>query len=1345
MTWSRDFSFPLVICLVLIITTVSNSQVITGVRPSTPNQATASRVSALCPTGWLPASVPKPGYDLITNQLCLKLNLPERRWADAVDQCRMSRGFMVKLDSIVMVKETPLFDYLRQRDVSSVWSGMHHKYGTLLWDDLHPKMVKVYIGENEPYGWRKRSYAFDQSSYVLGDKTCGYLTLATNQTSKSNKLDKRLRRSPGDLTVRPSEVPKPKDKAQPDKPVNLHVDHDDSPTKAQPTSGQKKAATPRVLSNTTTQSTTTDQSDQEDNEHPGPTTLHPPFPGETTSKPTTPQKQSAKGTSLPSSTLALTTAEPFGFPSLIDTLYNPSSDMSLDSSPLSDFGTQKEVQVGRKDKRLEVAFDTKIPNARLPKGANSSERIESKEQVSPSWLKSVTNSKQNSTSVASPVTTVNPTQASTTPSTASKPITMASTLDKATIKLSQSLDITTAAISTSTTTAPSNAEVQTTKSTKALETTTTDSESSKENSDSASNESGTTVNSLANIQNSTADQTTGPTSGTTTYADTSTPVETTNWTTTTATTTQSTDSITTTTEATSTLTQTTELTKPPQVVESTTTPPTQNQEVTTSQQAQDSINKPTQTQDSLTTSTQNQTSITTPAQASEHLTLTQTSKASEAVESTTRAPTTPESVLLSSFTGTVQNDSLSASIKQNFTASTETMSNMSKGEVSSSAESQDSSQEQVATLDDDIFPMQSYLNLLLPSTKQQHQVPSTTGRPSSSTDSQESSEERDFFAAMRATVPSPPADVMSLGDCNEEKASLCFTEAIDQLSLVSHCERNWYGHRLLDRCYKPLTVSVTEMEAKQQCLRQSGSLAAGDTDFYGNVTAILQDMLVANKMAGKRIWLDTSLNLHIPGGNGLCSALENGQISRVSCSSRLAVICQKDAQFVRTLEDFRDKLEVITYIQNMTSFQPQTLPCPLGMTAFDDVIVWFKDGRPIDDLKDDDSTSFGPKNGQLPNSLELDLSILKRIGETSPVYLKPPMLQGEYWCEIWRKAPFRRIPSNKIYIKFTDVITLRGVIFTEPISYTDAAIFNRMGQKVGVPAAMEMRLSIMNKNITNYLRGILPIIRDIITFIKRVSADEGQSEFVTYISTSTGDLPPHMRGNVADLYLSAFFEALVLNDDVIRTEWNLTLSFTKAVSVSMTDLCPEKILVDPKTNFSATFPSTPVNTQTYSRDYCNNAYSGNAYCKGNLQTGAYWDSWTISHSCLLLNVSAPVPGSALNGPTNERVKNTSADGASTKLPNVITVPGSAMLDPDSVKPLVDDVSTSVDLLTQVLNQTTNLTDLDIHTVAHLVNNIASVNVPPREVGQMLIQTVNKILDAPPEVLLKAEEESHAPS
>ncbi|KAH9512601.1 hypothetical protein Btru_038916 [Bulinus truncatus] len=576
-------------------------------------------------------------------------------------------------------------------------------------------------------------------------------------------------------------------------------------------------------------------------------------------------------------------------------------------------------------------------------------------------------------------------------------------------------------------------------------------------------------------------------------------------------------------------------------------------------------------------------------------------------------------------------------------------------------------------------------------------------------------------------------------------------------SILSHCERYWYGHRLLDRCYKPLTIAVTEREAREQCLRQGATLAAAETDFYGNIIGVLHDMFVAERMAGKRIWLDTSLNFNMASGNGLCSSLENGQILRTSCISRLSFICQKDAQIVRTAEDFREKLEAMTYIQNMTSFQPQTLPCPLGMTAFDDVINWYKDGRPIDDATDEDVTPFGPKNGQLPNSLELDLSILRRVGETNPAFLKPAMLQGEYWCQIWRKEPFRQVSSNKIYLKFTDVITLRGVIFTEPISYTDAAIFNRLGQRVGVPGAMELRLTNMNRNIKEFLQRIHPIVRDVITFIKYVSANDGRSEFLTYICTSTGDLAPNFRGDVTHSYLSAFFEALVRNEDVIRSEWNLTLPLIRAVSISMTDLCPEKKLVDKNTNFVAMFPRTPVNTQVYSLDYCDGAHAGVAYCKGNLQTAAYWDSVSITQSCLLLGPSPPVPGSAINGKqyNNGSVSTLTTSSAatnSTKATNVIPDIKTDLLDndegirgpPTTTNAL--NVSQVSDLLSQMLNQTSNLTHSDIHTLAHLVNNLASDNkMSAREVGELLIQTVNKVLDSPPEVLMKAEEESHAPS
>ncbi|KAH9505649.1 hypothetical protein Btru_056180 [Bulinus truncatus] len=73
------------------------------------------RITALCPEGWLPASAARPGYDLSRNQLCVKLNEPRRRWEDALGQCRSARGFMVKLDSILMLRDTSLLDYLRQK------------------------------------------------------------------------------------------------------------------------------------------------------------------------------------------------------------------------------------------------------------------------------------------------------------------------------------------------------------------------------------------------------------------------------------------------------------------------------------------------------------------------------------------------------------------------------------------------------------------------------------------------------------------------------------------------------------------------------------------------------------------------------------------------------------------------------------------------------------------------------------------------------------------------------------------------------------------------------------------------------------------------------------------------------------------------------------------------------------------------------------------------------------------------------------------------------------------------------------------------------------------------------
>lgn len=66
-----------------------------------------------------------------------------------------------------------------------------------------------------------------------------------------------------------------------------------------------------------------------------------------------------------------------------------------------------------------------------------------------------------------------------------------------------------------------------------------------------------------------------------------------------------------------------------------------------------------------------------------------------------------------------------------------------------------------------------------------------------------------------------------------------------------------------------------------------------------------------------------------------------------------------------------------------------------------------------------------------------------------------------------------------------DVITLYGHVTTEPANHVTAAIFNRMGHVIGLPALMERRLATLNKNITHFMRRAYPIVRDIITFIQR--------------------------------------------------------------------------------------------------------------------------------------------------------------------------------------------------------------------------------------------------------------------
>ncbi|GFS18855.1 hypothetical protein ElyMa_003273700 [Elysia marginata] len=444
-----------------------------------------------------------------------------------------------------------------------------------------------------------------------------------------------------------------------------------------------------------------------------------------------------------------------------------------------------------------------------------------------------------------------------------------------------------------------------------------------------------------------------------------------------------------------------------------------------------------------------------------------------------------------------------------------------------------------------------------------------------------------------------------------------------------------------------------------------------------------------------------------------------------------------------------DKIEPDVYVHNVTSFHPQTLFCPLQVFAVNDVVVWFKDGRPIKDLdEDEERETFGFKNGQLSNSLSLDLSILRRIGPGGDRIPKPAMLQGTYWCEVWRRSPrLHRLPSRKVFLKFSDVITLHGYILTEPTSYVHAAMFNSMGLMVGVPVDMERRLATINKKITHHLRATPLLVRDVITFITRVSASKGKFEFVTYICLATGDLSTNMRRVVTDQYMASFRQTLEQQEAEIKQEWNIALPLESAVKVFIADMCPETDLTDQRTGRSANFPSTPINTKAYSTDMCNGMYTGRAWCRGDLHTGAYWDNIRVTRSCQ--GWEWQESSSSSDGDDNddswEPDKSSSSDSPDNDKHRFVLdkAPNSALLELDEIEIEEENVADVTERLTNVLDDLEELSESDVATVAQVVDHIVAVRRPPTEVSNKLVQTVSKVMDASPDVLRKAEQESRA--
>ncbi|KAK2175107.1 hypothetical protein NP493_749g00008 [Ridgeia piscesae] len=128
------------------------------------------------------------------------------------------------------------------------------------------------------------------------------------------------------------------------------------------------------------------------------------------------------------------------------------------------------------------------------------------------------------------------------------------------------------------------------------------------------------------------------------------------------------------------------------------------------------------------------------------------------------------------------------------------------------------------------------------------------------------------------------------------------------------------------------------------------------------------------------------------------------------CDEKFSYVCQKPSapSDVRILQNPSD-LTITTMPQGKGSNQP-AMRCDAANYDRRKSVVWVHDGKYID-------------NGPPPGGLTLYLSSLTRRSRSTALSI---LLEGYYHCEVWGQDPVKKVASSKAYLRFKDVLTVRG-------------------------------------------------------------------------------------------------------------------------------------------------------------------------------------------------------------------------------------------------------------------------------------------------------------------------------
>ncbi|KAI0240394.1 hypothetical protein LSAT2_008937 [Lamellibrachia satsuma] len=553
---------------------------------------------------------------------------------------------------------------------------------------------------------------------------------------------------------------------------------------------------------------------------------------------------------------------------------------------------------------------------------------------------------------------------------------------------------------------------------------------------------------------------------------------------------------------------------------------------------------------------------------------------------------------------------------------------------------------------------------------------------------------------------------LQLTDCTIKRPFVCISSGLDvSLSQALRCPSGWRGNTDVGQCYwSSGNQKKSFMDAKQDCLDNGASLTTPTTGLLHNLTMAAIEQKT-------KVWIGMTVNSHgefqwINGQNVTsvrlaatsrehedekqCVYIDPERLTGhewvvTDCSRRLAYICQKPA--ARTeVKILRNPTDLTTTtVPKQRGLNQPAMRCDASNYDRRKSVVWVHDGKYID-------------NGPPPGGFTLYVSSL---GGQSEVRILPVELQGYYHCEVWGQNPMKKVASSKAFLRFNDVLTLRGTLRLPGGYYnSDYATHDLIPDSQG-------------KNFTDMLTELgtvhfgqfsyVPVTR-----IQRYSRGSLVLNFA-WVYSITGNRGPRRLSNKQYELLAVRLFAKVTGDIFLRIhspsfygKYKLLLSGIQRSDISLrrVDACPARLTLDANQR-QLDWPGTSVGGIGSTDQVClaNGRPLGVSTCLGNYTFGAYWGPITLSSGC------QEPEGSSLTKELR-RLAETRTNSS-----NVGRVSDSAM---------------------RLTGNADKITYPDISYSSHIMKNMAAVKGVNHSVGRDMVRIANNILKAKREEVVQAQ-------